>query len=126
MAKLADLKALAADLRKRLKQVDQLTGRASERDRDTRRKRESRAASKEVQVPACQDPQRRTLLESDDTLWLRYYFADLFWYPFTTQQLEMISTIRNAILYGGDQAIAASPGVVRLGPGGDLEAGSWP
>jgi len=51
MAKLDELKALAADLRKRLRQVDQLTGRSSERDRDPRRKRESRAASKDVQVP---------------------------------------------------------------------------
>lgn len=110
MAKIADLKALAADLRKRLRQVDQLTGQASERDRDTRRKRELRAASKEVQVPACEDIERRTLLESDDTEWLRYYFADLFWYPFTTQQLEMIDAIRNAILYGGDQSLAASRG----------------
>ena len=110
MAKLDELKALAADLRKRLRQVDKLTGRASERDRDTRRKRESRAASKEVTVPSCSDPERRTLLESDDTEWLRYYFADLFWYPFTTQQLEMIEAIRNAILYGGDQSLAASRG----------------
>jgi hypothetical protein len=98
MAKIEELKALAADLRKRLRQVDQLTGRSNERDRDTRRKRELRAASKEVQVPACEDPERRTLLESDDTEWLRYYFADLFWYPFTTQQLEMIEAIRNASL----------------------------
>ena len=46
MAKLEELKALAADLRKRLRQVDQLTGRSNERDRDTRRNRELRAASK--------------------------------------------------------------------------------
>jgi hypothetical protein len=30
----------------------------------------------------------------------------LFWYSFTTQQLEMIEAIRNAILYGGDQSLA--------------------
>ena len=52
----------------------------------------------------------QALLESDDTEWLRYYFADLFWYDFTTQQLEMIEAIRSAIRYGGDQAIAASRG----------------
>ena len=110
MAKVDELKALAADLRKRLRQVDQLTGRSSERDRDARRKRDVRATAKEVQVPLCEDPERRTLLESDDTEWLRYYFHELFWYPFTTQQLEMITAIRNAIRYGGDQAIAASRG----------------
>src|SRR5689334_12295989 len=110
MAKLDELKALAADLRKRLKQVDALTGRSSERDRDAQRKRHSRATSKEVPVPASQDPERRILLESDDTEWLRYYFHELFWYPFTTQQLEMIEAIRNAIRYGGDQSLAASRG----------------
>src|SRR5262245_983066 len=110
MAKLDELKALAADLRKRLRQVDRLTGRTSERERDTRRKRDVRATAKEVQVPLCADPERRALLESDDTEWLRYYFHELFWYPFTTQQLEMIEAIRNAIRYGGDQAIAASRG----------------
>ena len=84
--------------------------RASERDRDTRRKRDKRATAKEVQVPPCEDPQRRARLEADDTEWLRYYFHELFWDPFTTQQLEMIEAIRNAIRYGGAQAIAASRG----------------
>ena len=37
MAKIDELKSLAADLRKRLKAVDQLTGRAAERDRDAQR-----------------------------------------------------------------------------------------
>jgi hypothetical protein len=110
MARIDELKALASDLRKRLRQVDQLTGRASERDRDARRKRDVRATSKEVQIPACEDLERRILLESDDTEWLRYYFHELFWYPFTTQQLEMIQAIRNAIRYGGDQSLAASRG----------------
>src|SRR5262245_22026163 len=110
MAKLADLKALAADLRKRLRQVDQLTGKAAERDRDAARKRQARTATKEVQIPPCDDWERRVRLEANDTEWLRYYFHELFWYPFTTQQLEMIDAIRNAILYGGDQAIAASRG----------------
>ena len=95
MAKLEELKALAADLRKRLQQVDKLTGRASERDRDARRKRDVRATAKEVQVPLCDDPQRRARLESDDTEWLRYYFHELFWYPFTTQQLA--TTVRTAL-----------------------------
>ena len=106
MAKIEELKSLAADLRKRLKAVDQLTGRAAERDRDARRKREARAAARDVQVPPCQDRERRVRLEADDTEWLRYYCHELFWYPFTTQQLEMIEAIRNATKYSGDQAIA--------------------
>ena len=114
MAKIDELKSLAADLRKRLKAVDQLTGRAAERDRDARRKREARAAAKEVQVPPCQDPARRARLEADDTEWLRYYFHELFWYPFTTQQLEMIEAIRNAIRYGGGSRVEIA---VRNGDG---------
>ena len=110
MAKIDEFKSLAADLRKRLKAVDQLTGRARELYRDAQRKRDARAAAKEVQVPPCQAPARRARLEADDTEWLRYYFHELFWYPFTTQQFEMIEAIRNAIRYGGDQAIAASRG----------------
>ena len=110
MAKLDELRSLAADLRKRLRQVDQLTGRASERDRDARRKRDVRATAKEVQIPPCEDPERRILLESDDREWLRWYFAGQFWYDFTFQQREMIEAIKSAILFGGDQAIAASRG----------------
>src|SRR5688500_3732050 len=110
MAKLDELRSLADDLRKRLRQVDQLTGRSAELDGDARRKRDVRASAKEVQIPACEDPERRILLESDDTEWLRWYCHELFWYPFTTQQLEMIEAIRNAIRYGGDQSLAASRG----------------
>ena len=86
MAKLEDLKALAADLRKRLRQVDQLTGRASERDRDARRKRDVRASAMEMQEPACADVERQALLESEDTEWLRYYCHELSWYPFTIRR----------------------------------------
>ena len=80
MAKLDDLRALASDLRKRLRQVDQLTGRVSERDRDARRKRDVRATAKEVQIPACENPARRARLKVDDTEWLRYHRHMPFWY----------------------------------------------
>lgn len=59
MVKIHELKSLAADLRKRLKTIDQITGKFAERDRDARRKREVRAAGKEVHVPDCQNPARR-------------------------------------------------------------------
>ena len=79
MAKLDSLKSLASDLRKRLKAIDQLTGEFAERDRDAWRKREVRAAGKEVHVPDGQNPARRIELEANDTEWLRYYFRELFW-----------------------------------------------
>ena len=45
MAKIDELKSLAADLRNWLKAVDQLTGQARELDRDAQRKRDARAAA---------------------------------------------------------------------------------
>jgi hypothetical protein len=110
MVQLDQLKALATDLRRKLKQVDQLTGRSGERDRDARRKRDVRATAKEVFISVCEDRDRRERLEGSDTEWLRHYFPDLFWYEFTLQQREMIDAIRNAIVDGGDQALAASRG----------------
>ena len=59
-------KALAADLRKRLRQVDQLTGRSNERDRDTRRKRELRAASKDSLDGATHGRYGRSTAQSRD------------------------------------------------------------
>lgn len=105
-----DLRARADELRKKLAALDQLTGKSNERDRDAQRKRAARAASKEVLVPACADRERRARLEADDAAWLRWYCEDLFWYDFRPQQLMMIEAIRNAILSGGDQALAASRG----------------
>lgn len=87
-----------------------------ERDRDGERKREQRAAAKDVVVPPPEDLERRLAFEQDDEAWLLYYFgrdsgaADPFWYAFTSQQREMIAAIRQAILHGGDQALAASRG----------------
>lgn len=82
----------------------------TERDRDVTRRRRGRGAGRNVLVPPCANLARRERLEADDAAWLRHYCADLFWYPFTDQQLTMIRAIRTAIVEGGDQAIAASRG----------------
>jgi hypothetical protein len=68
MVQLDQLKALASDLRRKLKQVDQLTGRSGERDRDARRKRDVRATAKEVFIPGCEDRDRRERLERSDDI----------------------------------------------------------
>jgi len=87
-----------------------------ERKRDAERKREQRKAGKLVHVPPCADRERRESLEADDEEWLLYYFSersgieDPFTYRFVSPQREMIAAIRNAIKFGGDQAIAASRG----------------
>lgn len=67
-------------------------------------------------MPPCEDPDRRLRLEADDAAWLAYYFGpgcelpEPFTYEFTSQQQEMIRIIAQAIIHGGDQAMAASRG----------------
>jgi hypothetical protein len=82
----------------------------TERERDVQRKREARAKAKTVEIPACKNRRRRNRLEKDDAAWLRWYFPDLFWYPFTEQQTAMIAAISRALDDGGDDAEAASRG----------------
>jgi hypothetical protein len=82
----------------------------NEQQRNAERKRKERAVNRNVEIPRCANRRRRNRLEKDDADWLRWYFPDLFWYEFTTQQQAMIEAIRKAILQGGDQAIAASRG----------------
>src|SRR5215831_4205746 len=72
--------------------------------------REQRFVERDVSVPLCKDKRKRRALELNIERWLRFFFADIFTYPFTPQQREMIDAIRLAIEVGGDQALAASRG----------------
>ncbi len=89
---------------------------SSERERDVSRKREKAKNDKLVVIPPCENLPRRLELEADDVAWLMYYFgpdsevADPFWYQFTPQQRTMIEAFEAAIVYSGDQSIAASRG----------------
>lgn len=111
-----EIKRKANELRKTLAKLDAYTGTSTAAQRDADRKREKRATAKEVFVPPCADPARRAELEADDVSWMMYYFApesgtaSPFTYRFTIQQQEMIEALKNAFLFGGDQAIAASRG----------------
>lgn len=86
------------------------------RERERLQKKAVRSLLRDVTIPPCDDRRRRAKLEADDAQWLRWYFStdsgsnDPFWYPFTIQQRRMIEAIRTAIVYGGDQALAASRG----------------
>lgn len=81
---------------------------------------ERRRSERGVQVPPCEDRERRVRLEprslEADVAWLMWYFApesgtaSPFTYEFTGQQCEMIEAIRAAIVDGGDQALAALRG----------------
>jgi len=88
----------------------------SENQREATRKRQIREDARVVPIPDPADIRRRRRLEKSDVKWLMWYFGDgcgcddPFWYEFTSQQLEMISAIRHAIEFGGDQSIAASRG----------------
>jgi hypothetical protein len=87
-----------------------------ERDRQTQKQRDTTKAARLVEIPPCKNRRRRKRYEKNDAKWLRYYFStesecgDPFWYEFTYQQREMIKAIGTAIVYGGDQALAASRG----------------
>jgi hypothetical protein len=87
------------------------------RSDDRQRKKQERKSASIVAIPPCANRRRRNRLEKDDAAWLRWYCDDpcwpqraRFWYDFTGQQLEMIAAIREAIVNGGDQSIAASRG----------------
>jgi len=86
------------------------------RRKDAAKKSRERAERAVVVIPPCADKDRRLLLESDDIEWLEWYFGhgcgleDPFTYSFTNQQRRMIKAIRDAITFGGDQALAASRG----------------
>jgi len=56
------------------------------------------------------DPDRRRQLEADDPAWLRFYFPDVFYNPFTDDQLESIAECRNALEFGFNKCRAAPRG----------------
>lgn len=78
------------------------------------RRASERQSERIVVIPDCIDREKRLALESDDIDWLRFFFGENcvnpFSYDFTSQQREMIAAIRRAVMFGGDQALAASRG----------------
>ena len=106
-----EYKAKADELRRKLAQLDQLTGRADERQRDADRKRATRAQRRIVEIPRCEDPKRRKRLEKDIFKWLPWYHPEPYGeHPFTDQVREIIQAILAAFRDGEDQGIAASRG----------------
>ena len=118
-----EVKAVEKTLKTQLAALRNLAGAGSTRTieeirgGDRERKKQERKTASVVLIPPCADRKRRERLEADDAAWLRWYCDDpcwpkkaRFWYDFTSQQLDMIAAIREAIVSGGDQAIAASRG----------------
>jgi hypothetical protein len=57
-----------------------------------------------------EDPDRRRQLGEDDAAWLRYYFGDVFYNPFTDDQLEIIHDCGEVLKYGLKKCKAAPRG----------------
>jgi hypothetical protein len=69
-----------------------------------------RAKERDLAIPLPADPARRLSAESSQVLWLRTYFPESFYEDFTQDRKDMLESIENAALYGGDQAIAGPRG----------------
>lgn len=53
---------------------------------------------------------RRARLRKDDAKWLRTYMPEVFYHPFTRDQLKYIDTCGNALRYGAKKCLAAPRG----------------
>jgi hypothetical protein len=69
-----------------------------------------RAKARDLVIPIPANPVRRLEAEADQELWLRTYFGDTFYEAFTQDRRDMLQSIENAALYGGDQGIAGPRG----------------
>ena len=77
---------------------------------DASRMRENRAANRDLEIPEIDDPSRRQQLEADDVAWLKHYFGDVFYNPFTDDQLESIAECSDALGFGYNKCRAAPRG----------------
>jgi len=81
--------------------------RKNERQRDAERKRLARQKERDLRIPRIANPNRRRRAERDIFLWLKTYFPDAFYRPFTEQQRTIVTDILTAARYGNDKGIAA-------------------
>lgn len=112
-----ELEAQEKKLRNLLAETGRFTGRrAGGMDLETRRARDAQRKSaalrqeKALFIPKPKYPKRRRQLEADPFEWLRFYLSHVFTVPFQDHHREMIQAIENAMVYAGDQAIAAPRG----------------
>ena len=74
------------------------------------RQNKKNAASRDLTLPECKDPDRRALCELDIFDWLTTYFPKAFYRPFTEQQKEIVRVILSCATDRTTQAIAAPRG----------------
>ncbi len=106
----ARLAALLAQARSLQSNTSAPTTIEEHRAKDAARKRTISAQSRALWIPPPADMARRTALEADPFAWLQWYLPDVFCDPFCQHHNEMILAIERAVLYAGDQAIAAPRG----------------
>lgn len=96
---------------KRLREAERLArGTQTETERVEAYQAEKRAGERAVKIPPVANWPRRTRAVKDPYRFLRAYFAELFFQPFTRNRREIVEAIMRAAQYGGDQAIAAPRG----------------
>jgi hypothetical protein len=84
---------------------------AEERNAENvQRQNKKNAASRDLVIPDCKDPDRRALCEMDIFDWLKTYFPKAFYRPFTDQQKEIVRVILSCATDRTTQAIAAPRG----------------
>jgi hypothetical protein len=69
-----------------------------------------RAAARDIAIPIPLNPKRRIAALADPILFMTTYFGDVFFEAFTQDRRDMVRSIVDAALYGGDQAIAGPRG----------------
>jgi hypothetical protein len=69
-----------------------------------------RAAERDLKIPVPKNIDRRLACLEDPELLLTTYFPDVFYEVFTQDRRDMVRTIIDAAMYGGDQAIAGPRG----------------
>lgn len=77
---------------------------------DAERKRQSRAAARDLQIPRVRDVARRRACLADVYLFHSAYFGGIFFQPFTESRRQMVDAIVTAASTSGDQAIAGPRG----------------
>ena len=109
------LAAAEKKLQSQIRQLRKAQGKdgLSERDRDAMRKRQTRLASRLIQIPvlSLEDRAERLRREADDELWIESYWSAFSpdpYYPLEPQQRQMVADFSALLSEGGDRASAAS------------------
>lgn len=86
------------------------SGSRTEREKNMARMRQRRSEAARIEIPACDNPQRRERCLEDPPLFLKTYFPGRYTRPFGKLHHALIDSIYEIAVHGGRQAIAAPRG----------------